>query len=197
LIPVLDVPSAVRILKRGGVIAYPTETFYGLGCDATLPKAVQKLFELKGRPADNPIPVLIHSREALPYWVRDVPEGVEALMEKCWPGPLTLVFWAKEGLPGGLLAGTGKIALRISSHPLARSLVHGLGLPLTTTSANRSGSPPARSAEEVRNAFQNIEGIVDGGVLPPSRGSTILDVTVDPPKILREGEISREALFKE
>jgi L-threonylcarbamoyladenylate synthase len=197
LIPVLDVPSAVKVLKQGGVIAYPTETFYGLGCDATRPEAVQKLFELKGRSADNPIPVLIHSRETLLYWVRDVPAGAETLMDKYWPGPLTLIFWAKGGLPTELLAGTGKIALRISSHPLARSLTQDLGLPLTTTSANRSGSLPARSVEEVRVYFQNIEGVVDGGVLPPSKGSTILDATVDPPKILREGEISRKTLSKE
>ncbi len=193
----LDIPSAVQILKKGGIIAYPTETFYGLGCDATNFAAIQKIFELKGRDEKNPLPVLIDSVEKLPLYVREIPLFAEKLIQKFWPGPLTLVFWAKEGcFPEELLAGTQKIALRISSHPLAQKLTKGFGLPLTTTSANRAGEIPARSAEELKKYFSNIDGVVEGGELLPSKGSTILDVTCKSPKVLREGDILKIELQK-
>jgi L-threonylcarbamoyladenylate synthase len=194
-IPFLDIPSAVRILKKGGVIAYPTETVYGLGCDATRPEAVQRIFDLKGRDSQSPISVLIPSKEVLSDYVEEIPPIAETLIEKFWPGPLTLVFRAKPLFPSELLAEGHTIALRVSSHPVGLQLTQALGLPLTTTSANKSGQAPARSSKEVQAIFDQLDGMVDGGVLPPAKGSTIVDVTVDPPKIVREGEVLREDLM--
>ncbi len=205
-IPLLDVSTAVQILKSGGIIAYPTETVYGVGGDATKLEVVEKVFELKSRESRKPISVLIESADKLPLYVREIPEISKTLIENFWPGPLTLVFWVKEGVfPNELLGGGKKIALRVSSNPLAQKLVKGLGSPLTTTSANLSGDLPAHSAQEVQNCFDvqtllsinlergqridKLDGIVDGGALALSKGSTILDVTVDPPKLIREGEI--------
>ncbi len=187
----LDVLTAIAILKQGGVVAYPTETFYGLGCDATNPKAVQKLFDLKGRDSKVPIPILIGEFSQLPLYVEEIPPSAEKLIHKFWPGPLTLIFRAKEIFPEELLAKTGKIAIRISSHPIAQELTKKFALPLTTTSANRSGQPAASTPEQVENYFKNeIDGILNGGELSASQSSTILDVTFDPPKLIRAGIIS-------
>lgn len=191
-----EVLEAVEILKRGGVVAYPTETVYGLGCDATNERAVKKLFSIKGRSEKNPIPILIGSKEDLADYVREIPDVAKRWIEDFWPGPLTLVFRAAPKFPAALLAGTGKVALRVSSHPVAGQLARGLGLPLTTTSANRSGQAPARSADEVRKTLVGVDAVVEGGELIPSQASTLVDVTEDPPKILREGKIGREELFK-
>ena len=193
-IPFLDIPSALRILKSGGVIAYPTETVYGLGCDATRAESVKRIFDLKGRDSAAPVSVLIPSVESLSEFVEEVPPVAKKLIEKFWPGPLTLVFKAKPIFPAELLAEGNTIALRVSSHPVGLQLSQGLGLPLTTTSANKSGHPPARSSDEVQEIFEDLDGMVDGGILPPAQGSTIVDVTVDPPRIVREGEISIEDL---
>lgn len=187
----LDISTAIPILKQGGVIAYPTETVYGLGCDATNPRAVQKLFDLKGRDSKVPIPVLIGELSQLPLYVEEIPESAKKLIQKFWPGALTLIFQAKNIFPEELLAKTGKIAIRISSHPIAQELTKKFALPLTTTSANRSGQPAASTPEEVEKYFKNeIDGILSGGELLASQSSTILDVTFDPPKLVREGTIS-------
>jgi L-threonylcarbamoyladenylate synthase len=195
LIPTLDVSSAVEVLKKGGIIAYPTETFYGLGCDATRAESIKKLFEIKGRSSKVAIPVLISDVEKLPLYTREVPRVAQTLIEKFWPGPLTLVFLAQELFPKELLAETGKIALRVSSHPIARELCQRLIFPLTTTSANPSGKAPAKTSKEVKNYFDNIDGIIEGEDLSSSKGSTIVDVTCDPPKILRQGDLSLEEII--
>ncbi len=189
----IDISTASEILQQGGVIAYPTETFYGLGCDATNPKAVQKLFDLKGRDSKIPIPVLIGEFSQLSLYVEEISKSAEKLIGKFWPGPLTLIFRAKEIFPEELLAQTGKIAIRISGHPIAQELTKKFALPLTTTSANRSGEPAASTPEQVEKYFKNgIDGILSGGNLPASQPSTILDVTFDPPKLIRAGIISLE-----
>ncbi|MFO1520040.1 MAG: L-threonylcarbamoyladenylate synthase [bacterium] len=194
MIPTLNILEAVEALKRGGVIAYPTETFYGLGCDATSADAVRRLFEIKGRALDVAIPALLDDPKKLSQYVEEIPEVAKTLMRKYWPGPLTLIFRAKGLFPKELLAGTGKIALRFSGHAAARELAQALGLPLTTTSANPSGLNPARSAEEVRAFGLKLDGIFDGGLLPPAKGSTILDVSIEPARLVREGEISKQEL---
>ena len=196
VIPLLEIPKAIEILKKGGVIAYPTETVYGLGCNATRPESVKKIFEAKGRGGQVPISILISSAQALPNYVQDIPPVALKLIQKYWPGPLTLIFKARQGVfPPELLAGGETIALRVSPHPIARQIVQALGLPLTTTSANKSGQPPARSVEEVRSSSLEIDGVIDGGILSQAQGSTILDVTVDPPRVVREGEISTQDIF--
>jgi len=182
---------ALALLRRGGTVAYPTETFYGLGADALNEAAVGKIFAIKGRGFQNPLPVIIGAREDLAPLVADVPDAALRLMRDFWPGPLTLVFRAAPSIPPLLTAGTGKIGIRLSSHPVARELARRLGGPLTATSANLSGQKEAVSAAEVRANLRHLEpdALIDGGPAPGGRGSTVLDVTTDPPTLLREGAI--------
>lgn len=181
---------AVRIMKAGGVIAYPTETFYGLGANAENEKALDKIFLIKGRDALKPLPIIIGSERALAGIADKIPARARILIKEFWPGALTLVFTASPRLPSRLTAGTGKIGVRISSHPLAHLLAKILSHPLTATSANPSGSPACTTAEEViRCLGDRIDAVVDGGETAGGSGSTILDITVDPPALLREGAV--------
>lgn len=188
--------EAVGILKRGGVVAYPTETFYGLGADASNGAAVGKIFQIKGRNFRNPIAVIVdNEREAVPL-AEEIPETGRILMQKFWPGPLTLLFRAAPSVPVALTGGTGKIGVRVSSHPLARLLARGVAGPLTATSANLSGGPECISAGEVFCALgKRVDAVIDGGTTPGGIGSTILDVTAFPPLILREGAVPGALIF--
>jgi len=184
------IDEAVAILHRGGVIAFPTETFYGLGADARNEAAVGKIFDIKGRDFSNPILVVIGDPEHLDAFVRDVPAGARRLMSRLWPGPLTIVFRASAPVSPMLTAGTAKIGVRLTSHPVARELARRLGGPLTATSANRSGAPECSSAADVLSQLGGrIDGVVDGGPTPGGKGSTIVDATVFPVRVLREGVI--------
>jgi L-threonylcarbamoyladenylate synthase len=184
------IAQAVKILKEGGVIAYPTETFYGLGVDATNEKAIERLFAVKGRDFKNPIPIVVDQVRGLDRIVTEIPDLGRELIERFWPGPLTLIFGAAPALPAQLTAGTGKIGIRISSHPVARLLAQQLGGPLTSTSANRSGQKECVTAQEVLERIgDDLDGIIDGGKTPGGTGSTILDITQTPPVILRAGVI--------
>jgi L-threonylcarbamoyladenylate synthase len=185
------IAEAVSILKGGGVIAYPTETFYGLGADARNEKAIEKIFVMKGRAFKNPVSVIIATQWDILPLVSEVPETAKILMKTFWPGPLTLVFTASNRVSHLLTAGSGKIGIRVSSHPIAALLVHSLGAPLTATSANRSGESENASASGVVKSLSDLpDAIIDGDETPGQPGSTILDVTVFPPLILREGAIS-------
>lgn len=184
------ISQAVAVLKDGGVIAYPTETFYGLGVDATNEKAVERLFAVKGRDFKNPIPVVVGNIVHLNQVVTDVPPLAQELIGRYWPGPLTLVFGAAAVIPNRLTAETGKIGVRISSHPIARLLAGKLSGPLTSTSANRSGQKECFTAQEVMEKIGNdLDLIIDGGSTPGCKGSTILDITRTPPVVLRAGVI--------
>jgi len=184
------IARAVQIMQAGGVIAYPTETFYGLGADAENEAALGKIFGIKGRDAGKPLPIIIGSREELAALTEEIPAAARLLMEEFWPGALTLVFRASPRLPSRLTAGTGKIGIRVSSHPLAALLAKSLAHPLTATSANPSGLPSCTRAEEViRCLGDRIDAVLDGGETAGGAGSTILDVTVDPPILLRTGAI--------
>ena len=188
--------EAVRVMREGGVVAFPTETFYGLGADARNETAVEKIFRIKGRDFCNPIALIVaDDREMIPL-VEEIPAAAKILMQTFWPGPLTLVFRASPAVSPHLMGGTGKIGIRVSSHPLARLLAGGLGGPLTATSANLSGGPECSSADAVIRALGDLpDAVIDGGVTPEGTGSTILDVTVFPPCILREGAISRSLIL--
>ena len=184
------IAAAVAVLKEGGVIAYPTETFYGLGADAFNKAAVEKVFTIKGRGFDNPVSVIIDDESALNTLVTEIPEKARILMKRFWPGPLTIVFRAAPSVSARLTANTGKIGVRISSHPIAALLARELGAPLTATSANLSGRKEAVSAAGVKESLGDLPDlIIDGGETPGRPGSTILDVTVFPFRILREGAI--------
>lgn len=186
---------ATEIIAGGGIIAYPTETFYGLGADATNHEAIQKIFTVKGRDFKNPVSLIIANEDDIKPLVQDVPDTAKKLMDKFWPGALTIVFSASNNVSPLLTAGSGKIGLRISSHPTALGIVQKLKRPLTATSANQSGMPECALASEVaRQIGDKIDAIVDGGKTKGDKASTLIDVTCNPPVILREGALPRETI---
>lgn len=188
---------AVTAIRQGEVIVFPTETFYGLGADALNSAAVEKVVSLKGRNLENPIAVVIADREMLKEVVAEVPPAALRLMERFWPGPLTLVLPAKKTLPAPLLNSSGGIGIRISSHPAATRLARELGRPLTATSANPSGKKPARTVAEAIGYFSgHVEIFLDGGRLGGTKGSTVVEIVGDRLKIIREGEIRSQDLEK-
>jgi len=187
--------QAAQAILSGGVVAVPTESFYGLAVHALNEKAIERLFAVKDRREDNPLLILLASRGTLGAYVTEVSDRARKLMERFWPGGLTMVFFADPILPPSLTAGTGKIGVRLSSHPVPRALAEAVGAPITGTSANRSGQPSCSTAEEVMESVgEGTDLILDGGRTPGGKGSTVLDVTVDPPVVLREGMVSREEL---
>ncbi len=189
------IQEAAKVILSGGVVAVPTESFYGLAVHALDEKAIERLFAVKRRREDNPVLILIPSKEGLSSYVTEVYEKDRKLMERFWPGGLTMVFFAGPILPRSLTAGTGKIGVRLSSHPVPTELARAVGAPITGTSANRSGQPPCSTAEEVMEALgEDIDLILDGGKTAGGKGSTVLDVTTDPPVVVREGIVSRDAL---
>jgi L-threonylcarbamoyladenylate synthase len=185
-----NLSRAIGALERGRVIVYPTETLYGLGADALNDEAVQKVFQLKGRRPDSPIPVLISDQRMLQTLVADVSSLARKLMDEFWPGPLTLVLPARKNIPKPLLSPLGGVGVRISRQPTATQLVKALGRPLTATSANPSGKEPARSVHEARKYFAGkIPVFIDGGTLTSKRGSTVVEILAGKIRIIREGEI--------
>jgi L-threonylcarbamoyladenylate synthase len=189
------IAEASSILGAGGVVAYPTETFYGLGADGHIEDAIKKIFVIKGRSFKNPISVIIGNATDVRGLVEEIPECALHLMEQFWPGALTIIFKASPDVSPLLTAGTGKIGIRLSSHPVAAALANRLGHPITATSANLSGKPECTSADEViRGIGDQLDAVMDGGQTPGGLGSTIVDVTTDPPVILREGSIPKYKL---
>lgn len=189
------IERAVRVLLSGGIVAYPTETFYGLAVDATNEHAIRRLFLLKKRDIDSPVLILIPSKDMIGQYAAHISSLALRLMEDFWPGGLTIIFEAGPTISSLLTAGTGKIGIRLSSHPVATGLAMAIGVPITGTSANISGETACVDAKEVSNAFSTgINLILDGGKTQGGKGSTILDITEDPPKILREGIVTREDL---
>ena len=187
--------AAVRVLKGGGVIVFPTETLYGLGADALNNAAVEKVFQLKGRDPRSPIPVLVADQEMLHTLVAQVPATAQKLIDRYWPGPLTLVLPGQKNIPKPLCNPAGGVGVRISSQPIATLLVNELGRPLTATSANPSGKEPSRTLREAKKYFaQRVDVFVDGGTLTSKSGSTVVEVMEDSMKIIREGEISGSEL---
>ena len=182
--------TASEVIRRGGIIAYPTETVYGLGVDPFNPDALKKVFDLKGRTAEKSLILLVRGEADLSLLTDEVPEKARKLMSAFWPGPLTLVLEASENIPSPLLGAGNTIAVRVSSHPVAKILTDLVAGPITSTSANRSGQPSAKSAEEASAIFENrLDLIVDSG---PSTGdipSTVLDLSITPPALIRAGKI--------
>jgi L-threonylcarbamoyladenylate synthase len=185
------IQKASQLIQQGGVAAFPTETFYGLGADARNEESLQKIFRLKGREENKPLLLLIGERDWLSELVRNIPPVAERLIEKFWPGPLTLVFAASPGLSTLLTAGTGTIGVRISPHPIAQALVLAVGRAITATSANLSGQPSTSLAAGVsRFLGGKVDVILDGGQTPGGMGSTVLDVSGPAPKLIRPGAVS-------
>ena len=187
--------KAVNIILSGGVVAFPTESFYGLAVNATDEGAIQRLFAIKERKSESPVLILIGSVQALDQYVRHISKVAQELITRFWPGGLTLIFDAKPNISSLLTAGTGKIGIRLSSHPVATQLARSAGVPITGTSANISGQPPCVSATEIFHSLgKMVDVILDGGKTEGGKGSTVLDTTVTPPRILREGMVGHEQL---
>jgi L-threonylcarbamoyladenylate synthase len=190
------IQQAARIIRAGGVVAFPTETVYGLAALVSNPAAIALVYQLKARGKQKPLSILIGDPAQLEHLVQSVPPGGGRLMARFWPGPLTLVFAAAKHLPDNLTAGSGKVGIRFSSHPISQALVRSLGEPITATSANRSGRPSCcTSAEVIAQLGSGLEAIVDGGLTPGTKGSTIVDVTTRPPEILRAGAIAAREIL--
>jgi L-threonylcarbamoyladenylate synthase len=178
------------VIDGGGVIAYPTDTFYGLGADPRNPRAVREVFAIKGRMVDQPILLLLNDRIDVSAWVSEVTPSALELMARFWPGPLTLVFRAARHVLPELTAGTGTIGLRVPGNDVTRALLGSVGRSLTGTSANRSGRPSPRTAAEVQQELgDSIDLILDGGPAVESRASTVVDVTQEPPRLIRQGAV--------
>jgi L-threonylcarbamoyladenylate synthase len=187
--PARAVAEGVRVIQAGGVIIYPTETLYGLGGNPFDTAAMERLYAIKGRAAARPIPFLIKDRGMLEALVEEVPPIAKELMEQYWPGPLTLIFKAREGLPPAMRGKTNTIGLRISSHPVAQGICARLDTALTATSANRTGEADLVDCQAIAQAMgDEVDLIIDGGTVT-GIGSTVVDVTIVPPSIVREGMI--------
>ena len=181
---------ALRILRGGGLIGYPTETFYGIGADPFSVDAVKSIFDLKGRSGSSPITLIIGDITMLDALVTGVSPQAINLMERHWPGALTIVFNASPLLPEELLAGRSTVGVRLSGCAIARELSKSFGGPITATSANPSAKPAPVTAKGVVDYFgESIDGVIDGGTLGGTLGSTIVDVTGDTLSVIREGEL--------
>lgn len=191
-----EIEQALAVIRRGGVVAFPTETYYGLAVDPFNREAVARLFVLKRRAPDKPILTLVGEREQLPQLAAQVPTLFEPLISGFWPGPLTLIFTARPDLSAPLTGYTGTIGIRISSHPLAARLLAAWGGPLTATSANFSGQSAAASAPEViAQLGPDVDFVLDGGPTPGGPGSTLVGLDNNQPLLIRAGVIPYEAII--
>ena len=182
--------AAAATLRQGGLVAFPTESFYGLGAHALDPRALALVFAVKGRPESKPLLVLVDSVAMAETLVEKLTDGARDLMARHWPGPLTLVLKAAPGLPGLLTAETGTVGVRMPGHAVARALVRAARFPVTAPSANPSGEAAPTTAAAVQRAFEGkVDLILDGGPTAGGAGSTIADCTVWPPRVLRQGPV--------
>ena len=186
-----QIQTAVDLLKRGGVVAIPTDTLYGLAADPLDEDAVRRIFRLKGRPAGNPIPLLLSDPEEVHRWAVRIPESARRLTDRLWPGPLTLVLRRSEEVPDVVTGGGNTVGLRVPDHTVPRSISRLLGAPLTGTSANRTGSPGLSTAHAVRCELSGeVDFVVVGVSGQDGRPSTVVDLSGDRPRILRRGAVS-------
>ncbi len=191
------IARAALIIARGGVVVFPTTGLYGLGADAANSQAVDNLFQVKQRPETKPVLVLVNTVKEVTPLVRDISPDAHQIMDALWPGGITLVFHASDMWPRNLCADTGKIGIRMAAHPVARALVEKLGHPITGTSANISGQPGVNDCAHLSPLVKSQVGMVlDAGPLAGGPGSTILDVTQSPPRILRQGAVSQSSIEK-
>jgi L-threonylcarbamoyladenylate synthase len=178
--------EAARLLRAGGLVSFPTETVYGLGADATNPKAIDRLNRVKGRPPEKPYSLHLHAPEQMRAYVAKVPPQAKRLIERFWPGPLTIVLPSKDG---------STVGFRLPDHPVARAFLASCGVPVAAPSANRSGSPPPIDAQEVLAALGGeVDCVLDAGPTRLGRESTVVEVAGGRVEIRREGAISQQAI---
>ena len=189
------ISAAAKILREGGLVGIPTETVYGLGANGLDGKAVKRIFEAKGRPQDNPLILHVTGPQWLPRYCADIPPIAYVLARKFWPGPLTMILKRKPIVPDETTAGLDTVGMRCPNHPVTLAIIREAGVPIAAPSANTSGRPSCTTAQDVLEDMDGkIEGVVDGGPCTVGVESTILDLTCDPPRLLRPGGLPLEAL---
>jgi len=190
-----EIEKAAEILRRGGLVAFPTETVYGLGADASSPAAIRKIFAAKGRPADHPVIVHVAGTSDLKHWAADVPRSAWLLAERFWPGPLTMVFRRAARVSDLLTGGQDTVGLRVPSHPVAQQLLRTFGRGIAAPSANRFGRLSPTTAQHVREELKDaVDLVLDGGPCEVGIESTIVDFTRAEPAVLRPGRISAQQI---
>ena len=190
-----QVEDGISILRQGGLVAFPTDTVYGLGAGAGLPQAVERVYQVKQRPRDRALPLLLADISQISEVAAPVPQVAWLLARAFLPGALTLVLPKSKSVPDIITGSGNTVAVRVPAHPVPVALARGLGTPIVGTSANISGQPISLTAEEVSVQFgDKIDMIIDGGQCPGGRESTVVDVTGEVPVVLREGAISKEEL---
>ncbi len=184
------IADAAKVIRKGGLVMFPTTCLYGLGADAFNAQAVERIFDIKGRSRDKAILILIQDKKDLDRLVRKIPSAAIRIMDTFWPGKVTLVFEANESLTSALTAGTGKIGVRMCGHRVGAELIRAAGCPITGTSANLAGSPGCSRVSDLDPELaQQLDLIVDAGTLKGGVGSTVVDISSDFPKILRQGTV--------
>ena len=190
-----DVQQAASLLRQGKLVALPTETVYGLAADATQEQAVRANYDAKGRPETKPLNVLVDGMAMVETVCRDIPADAYQLADAFWPGPLTMILWGNSALPSIVPAGGGTQGVRCPNHPDTLAVIKALGRPLACPSANLSGQPSPKSANDVLAQLGgNIDAVLDGGPCSVGVESTILDLTATPYRILRQGGLGREKI---
>lgn len=191
-----EIHKAVSILQAGGLVAFATETVYGLGADARNPEAVKRIFEVKGRPADHPLIVHLADAEQMSFWAQNIPQTAWQLAKAFWPGPLTMILPRIAGVPDAVTGGLDTVALRVPDHPVALALLSEFGGGIAAPSANCYGRVSPTSAEDVREELgDKVDLILDGGRCSVGIESTIIDLLTGVPRILRPGKISEQEIY--
>jgi len=187
--------KAAEIIKKGGLVAFPTETVYGLGADALNPAAVRRIYAAKGRPADNPLIVHVADKDQICGLAKELPKNAKDLIRKFFPGPLTIILEKSDVVPHETTAGLNTVAIRMPSHRIALALIKESGTPIAAPSANKAGRPsPTRAQHVLEDLNGKVDLIIDGGATEVGLESTVVDLTVKPPQILRPGGITVEML---
>jgi len=188
--------AAAEVIKRGGIVFFPTQYLYGLGADALNIEAVKRVFGIKQRSLNKPLSILIKNRDEIDKLVRYIPPAALRIMDSFWPGDITIVFEAKDLLPTHLTAGTGKIGIRLPGHPVAAALLNSLKNPITGTSANITDNVGCSQVPDLDPQIEKkLDLILDAGPLKGGAGSTVIDITPPEPRILREGAVSSKEIF--
>lgn len=187
--------EAGQLIRSGKLVAFPTETVYGLGANALDPEAIARIFEAKGRPQDNPLILHLSAQSEIDRFVSDIPAIARDLMSRFWPGPLTLVLHRSALVPDVLTAGLDTVAVRVPAHPVARALIRAAGVPVAAPSANLSGKPsPTQAKHVIRDLSGRVDLVLEGGDSRIGLESTVLDLTTEPPTLLRPGGVTLEML---
>ena len=190
-----EIATALAVLKTGGVVAFPTDTLYGLGASIHSISGVERVFQIKHRSATQSLPILLGSTQEMQLVAEDIPELAWKFAERFWPGPLTIILRRSMYVPELVTGGKNTVAVRVPDHPIPRALVREFHAPITGTSANRAGGPDPIIARDVqRRLGPKVDLIIDGGPCTNGRGSTIIDFTVDPPLLLRHGALDLATL---